>query len=84
MTLRRAAVEILRRAATRAQILSHPPDIPYISAKRTSRVPAARLDPRLDRGNNDRMERTMGRAGDAGGNAIASRRAAASRLSSRR
>lgn len=32
------------------------PDVPYISA---SCVPAARLDPRFDRGNNDWMERTM-------------------------
>jgi len=40
------------------------PDLPYISARARARerasVPAARLDPRwIDRGNNDRMERTM-------------------------
>jgi len=33
------------------------PDLPYIS------VSAARLDPPIDRGNNDRMERTMGAHG---------------------
>lgn len=37
------------------------PDVPYISER--SCVPAARLDPRFDRGNNDRMERTMGEQG---------------------
>jgi len=40
------------------------PDVPYISVSEwASCVPTARLDPRFDRGNNDRMERTMGAQG---------------------
>lgn len=84
--LRRAAVEILQYAATTAGRNLQPARRYYLTPRYTiyqreaSCVPAARLEPRFDRGNNDRMERTMGRTGDAGGNAVASRQAAASRL----
>lgn len=46
-------------AATCPQILSHPRSTIYQRARLASRL-LARLDLRVDRGNNDRMERTMG------------------------